>query len=107
MASGDNRSSRPEDDCSGVNFHNKLRVSWNAPISFVDLDSPGVVALNTSVVPDVAGLNAFYADAEPVWVLPSMAENIIRVLVPDDRAEPQVFHDILLEDMTTEIVPAT
>ena len=27
MASGDDRSSRPEDDRSGVNFHNKLRVS--------------------------------------------------------------------------------
>ena len=71
------------------------------------IDSPGIVALDTSVVPDVVGLKAFYANAEPVQVLPGMPKNIIRVLVPDDRTETRGFHDILLEDMTTEIVPAT
>ena len=40
-------------------FRNELRVSWNAPKSFVELDSPDVVALDTSVVPDVVGLKAF------------------------------------------------
>ena len=65
------------------------------------------MAFDTSVVPNVVGLEALYADAEPVRVLPSMAENIIQVLVPDDHVEPQGFHDILLDNMTTEIVPAT
>ena len=40
-------------------------------------------------------------------MLSGRAENIVRVLIPDDCAEPQGFHDILLEDMTTEIVLAT
>ena len=106
MASGDDRSSRSKDDHSGVNFHNKLRVSWNAPTFFIDLDSPGIVARDTSVISDVLGLKAFYADAEPLRVLPGMAENIIRVFIPDNLAEPRGFQDILLEDMTTEIVPA-
>ena len=47
----------------------------------------------------------FYDDADPVRVLPGMAENIIRILVPDDHAELWGFHDILLEDMANEIVP--
>ena len=65
------------------------------------------MALDTSVVPDVVGLKAFYANTELVRVLPGMAEKIILVLVLDDRVEPRRFHDILLEDMTTEIVTAT
>ena len=99
MASGDDMSSRPKDDHSGVNFRNELRRSWNAPKSFVDLYSMGVVALDTSVVPDVLGLKAFYDEAELVRVLPGMAENIIRILIPDDCAEPRGFHDNLLEDI--------
>ena len=81
-------------------------MTWNAPKSFVNLDSPGVVALATSVVPDVLGLGAFHDDGALVRVLPGMTENIIQILVLDDRAEPRGFHDILLEDMTTENVPA-
>ena len=41
--------------------------------SYVDLDSPGVVKLDTSVVPDVLGLRAFYDNAELVRVLPGRA----------------------------------
>ena len=65
-----------------------------------------MVKLDTSVVPDVLGLKAFYNDAEPVWVLPSRAENNVGVLFPDARAEPRGFHNISLEDMTTEFGPA-
>ena len=50
----------------GVHFRNELQASWNAPMSFVDLELPGVVKLDTSVVPDVLGLKAFYDDAAPV-----------------------------------------
>ena len=106
MASGDTRDSRPENDCSGVHFRDKLQTSWNAPMSFVDLESPCVVKLDTLVVPDVLGLKAFYDDAEPVQVLPGRADNVVRVLGPDARAEPRGFHDISLEDLTTEFGPA-
>ena len=34
------------------------------------------------------------------------AENIVRVLVPDVRVESRGYHDILLQNMTTEIAPA-
>ena len=96
MVYGDDRSNRPKDARSRVNFRNKLHRSWNAPKSFVDLDSPGVVALDTSVVSDVLGLKAFYDDAEPTLVLPGMAKNIIQILVPDDRAEPRGFCNVRL-----------
>ena len=52
MASGD---SRPKADQSGIHFRNQLHVPWNAPESIVTLDSPGVVMLDTSAVPDVIG----------------------------------------------------
>ena len=106
MASGDARDSWPEDYRSGVHFRNKLQTSWNVLMSFVDLESSGVVKLDTSVVPHVLGLKAFYDDAELVRVLPGRAENVVRVLVPDARAEPRGFHNILLEDRTTEFGPA-
>ena len=86
MASSDDRSCRPRDDRSGVHFRNEFLKTWNAPKSFIDKESPGAVTLGTSVVPDVLGPRVFYEDAEPVWVLPSMAENSVRILVPDDRA---------------------
>ena len=56
MVCGDDRSCRPKIDISGVSFRNKLCRSWNAPKSFVDLESPGVVTLDTSIVPDVLAL---------------------------------------------------
>ena len=90
MASTDAGGSRPKDDRSGVNFQDELQISWNALKSFVDLESPGVVKLDTSVVPDALGLKAFYDNADLVRVLPGRAKNIVRVLVPDARAEPRV-----------------
>ena len=65
-----------------------------------ELESLGVVKLDTSVVPDVLGLRALYDDAEPIRVLPSRAQNSVRVLVPDARAMPRGFHDVTLLDMT-------
>ena len=70
------------------------------------LESPGVVKLDTSVVPDVLGLRAFYDDAESVWVLPGRAQNSVRVLVPDARVQAQGFHDMKLQDMTNVTGPA-
>ena len=106
MASGDARGSRPEDDRSGVHFRNELQILWNAPMSFLDLELPCVVKLDTSVVSDVLVLKAFYNDTEPVRVLPGRAENVVRVLVPDARAEPRGFQDNSQEDQTTEFGPA-
>ena len=39
-----------------------------------------------------------------VRVLPGASANLFRVLVPDDCAEPQGFHDLLIEDMSATIV---
>ena len=55
MASGDVGGSRPQEDRSGVTIRDELQTSWNAPKSFVDLELPGVVKLNTSVVSDILG----------------------------------------------------
>ena len=106
MASGDAGGSWPLDDHSGVSFICELQTSRNVPKSYVDLDSPGVVKLDASVVPDILGLRAFYDDAKPVWVLPGRAQNSVRVLVPDARAKPQGFHDVTLQDMTNVRGPA-
>ena len=59
MASGDGLSGQPLSDRNGVTFQYELRKSWNVPKSFFDLDSPGVVVLDTTVVPDALGLNAY------------------------------------------------
>ena len=99
MASGASLSGRPKSDRSGVTFLNELRQSWNEPKTFVDLHLPGVVVLDTTVVPDVLGLNAFRGDDELVQVLPGASPDTIWILVPDERVEPRGFHDILLEDM--------
>ena len=90
MASGDTGGSRPGVDHSGVSFRCELQTSWNAPKSYVNLESPGVVEIDTSVVPDVLGLRALYDDAELIRVLPGRAQNSARVLVPDTRMKPGV-----------------
>ena len=106
MASGDDRSCRPKDDrCGSMSEMNYTRLGMRQNLSFVDLDSPGVVTLDTSVVFGVLRLRESYDNAEPVRVLPGMAENIIRILIPEDRVEPWGLHDILLKDMATEISP--
>ena len=69
MASGNAGGSRPRVDRGGVTFRYELQTSWNAPESYVTLDSPGVVELDTSVVHDVLGLRARYQNAEPTRVL--------------------------------------
>ena len=71
------------------------------------LDSPGVVVLDTSAVPDVyIGLRARNSNAEPTLVLPGRAQNSVRVLIPDDRAAPWGFHDATLVDMTGATGPS-
>ena len=56
MASGDDQ---PTGDRSGVTFQCEICTSWNLPKIYVDLNSPGVVVLDTTVVPDVLGLHVF------------------------------------------------
>ena len=63
MESGDAGGGRPRVDRSGVSICYALQISWNAPESYVTLDSPGMVELDTSVVPDVLGLRACYQNA--------------------------------------------
>ena len=77
MASDDVGGSRPRVDHSGVSFRCELQTSWNAPESYVNLESPGVVELDTSVVPDVLGNRALYEDAKPTQVLPGKAQNSV------------------------------
>ena len=55
-----------------------------------DLTSSGVVVLDTTIVPDVVGLHAYDDKAALVRVLPGNFPNIVRTLVPDDRAAPAV-----------------
>ena len=55
-------------------------MSWNPPKTCVDLNSPGVVVLDTTVVQDVLGLRAFNKEAALVRVLPGASPNIVRVL---------------------------
>ena len=69
------------------------------------LDSPGVVVLDTSCVPDVLGLRTRNANAELVRVLPGRALDCIRVLIPDANAVDGGFHDVALVDMANAIGP--
>ena len=55
--------------------------------------------LDTSAIPDVIGLRARNNGAEPTRVLPGRAQNSVRVLIPDDRAAPWGFHDVIFVDM--------
>ena len=50
MASGDRRH---ETDRSGINFQVSVQIPWNNPELVVALDTPGVVVLDTSHMPDV------------------------------------------------------
>ena len=57
MTSGDSGGSRPRVD--------KLQSAWHAPESYVILDSPGVVELDTSVVSHILGLRVRYQNVGP------------------------------------------
>ena len=69
------------------------------------LDSPGVVVLDTSAVPDVLGMRARNDDAESARVLPGRVQNSVQILIPDDRAAPWGFHGITLMDMAGMTTP--
>ena len=68
--------------------------------SKVDLTSPGVVTLDTTVVPDVFGLHTFDNRALVVQVLPGEFSNTVQVLVPDVNAAAVGFHDVLVENLS-------
>ena len=96
MASSDSGGSHPRVDHHRVTFRME---------SYVNLDSPGVVKLDTSVVSDVLGLRAHYQNARPTRVLPGRAQNSVCVLIPDVHAVPRGFHDVTLVDMAGETGP--
>ena len=85
MASSDSRAGA---DQNGVSFQVHVQVPWNAAESVVTLDSPGVVVLDTSHVPDVLGLRTRNADAELLRVLPGRAQDSVRVLIPGSMTSP-------------------
>ena len=58
MASGDDHHGQPACDRNGVTFQCDMRTSWHPPKTYVDLNSPGVVVLDTTFVPDVLGMYA-------------------------------------------------
>ena len=70
------------------------------------LDTPGVVVLDTSHVPDVLDFRTHNADAELVRVLPGRAQNSVRVLIPDAKVVTSGFHDANLVDMAAATGPA-
>ena len=100
MASVDDRNSELAGDRSGETFWCEMCTSWDPPKTYVNLASPGVVILDTTIVPDVVGLHAFDDQATLVRVFPDDFPNIVRVLVPDHSAESRGFHDLLLEDLS-------
>ena len=73
MATGNRQ---PEADRKGIDFRVNVQIPWNAPESFVTLDSPGVFVLDTACVSDVLGLTR-YPDAEPVKVLQGRAQESV------------------------------
>ena len=75
-------------------------MCWN---SKVDLTSPGVVTLDTTVVPDVFGLHAFDDRAPVVRVLPGDFLHTVRMLDPDDCANPVGFHDVHVENLSNSL----
>ena len=91
MASGDDRNSQPAGDRSGQIFWCEMHPLWDPPKTYVDLTSLG----------GVVSLRAFDDQATLVRVLPGDYPNIVRVLVPDECAEPRGFHDLLLEDLSS------
>ena len=101
MASGDGRHSQPAGDRSGKTFWCEMRTSWYPPKTYVDLTSPRVVVLDTTVVPDVVGLHAYEDKAALFRVLSGDFLNIVRALVPEDREAPCSFHDFLIEDLSS------
>ena len=66
----------------------------------MDLSSPGVVTLDTTIVPDVFGLHAFDHRAPAVRVLPGKFSNTVRVLVLDVNVAPVGFHDVLVANLS-------
>ena len=69
--------------------------------SKVELDTLGVVNLDTSIMPDVFGLGAFDRREPVVRVLSGDFSNTVRVLVPDATATPVGFHDVMIENLSS------
>ena len=63
------------------------------------LSSLGAVDLDTSIVPNIFGLQAFDCREPISRMLPGQFSNELRVLVPDAAATLVNFHDIVLEDL--------
>ena len=82
---------------SGITFDVTLEVPWNAPDAYVQLDSVGVVDLDT--VPDVLGLTGRRPEVAVVRVLQGRDERSVHALIQDPRVLDSGFHDVTIVDM--------
>ena len=90
----------PAEARSGIIFG----VPWNTPETFVQLESVGVVDLDT--VPDVLGLTGRRLEVAVVCVLQGWDERSVRTLIPDPRVLERGFHDVTIVDMEDSAEPA-
>ena len=89
---------------SGITFGVTLEVPWNAPEAYVQLDSVGVVDMDT--VPDVLGLTGRRREVAVVRVLQGRDERSVCALIPDPRVLERGFHDVTIVDMEDSAEPA-
>ena len=94
----------PAEARSGITFGVTLEVPWNAPQAYVQLDSVGVVDLDT--VPDVLCLTGQRPEVAVVRVLQGRDERSVRVLITDPRVLDSGFHDVTIVDMEDSAEPA-
>ena len=85
------------EDRAGIMFGVELFVPWDAPEAVVDIQSEGVVPLES--IPVVVGIVGRRLDATGSRILQGRDVRSIRVLVPDARALDQNFHDVTIVDM--------
>ena len=75
-----------EDDYRRMQSSNDLNLD-----KLVDLSTPRVVDLDTSITPDVFGLRAFDSREPVVRMLPGDFQNLVHLLVPNATAGPMGF----------------
>ena len=66
----------------------------------VSFSSMGVVDLDTSIVPDVFGLRAFDSENPITRMFPRQFRNELRLLIPDSEIASELFHDIVITDLS-------
>ena len=97
MAEMSTGSGWPAVDRPGIDF--QVQFPWNAPETYVTLDSARAYDLNTTFVPDVLGLRAQRSEAAVVKVMTGRDSRSVRVLVLDEKMKDRGLHDVTLLDM--------